>query len=568
MKLFISLLCLALGSALVVACTTSSSPVPPATPVPTLAPNPTLAPTQQPRVAPPVGQDGVLVKGAAGRPWWNDSVFYEVFVRSFYDSNSDGIGDIDGLIAKLDYLNDGDPNTTTDLGVTGIWLMPIMASPSYHGYDVTDYNTVNPQYGANDDFKRLIAEAHKRGIRVIIDLVLNHTSSQHPWFLESQNPQSAKRGWYVWSETQPAGQGWHPGKNGGFYYGYFGDGMPDLNYKNPAVTAAIDEIVRFWLTDMQVDGFRLDAIKYLYEDGKRIEHLPATHAWLREFNQFYKGVTPGVAPQAFTVGEVWSDTDTSAKYVGNELDTVFDFTLADAIIRSALSGKQVDVERAQQNVIRAYPPGQFATFLSNHDQNRTRTRLLDDEQAKTAASLQLTFPGTPFIYYGEEIGMEGKKPDENIRRPMQWTAEGGFTTGKPWHDYFPDIQTRNVAAQEADPNSILNHYRALLRLRNEHEALRVGDWQAIDTGSPAVYAALRWTARERILVLINLDSKAITDYSLNLADGPLTPGLQPTLLLGQTERLDAPTINVVGGLDSYRPLETLPPRSTFIIQLA
>ena len=236
------------------------------------------------------------------------------------------MGDLNGLIGKLDYLNDGDPATASDLGITGIWLMPIMASPSYHGYDVTDYYQVNPEYGINEDFKRLIEEAHQRGIRVIIDLVLNHTSSEHPWFIESQDPDSPKRDWYVWSDEEPQGKGWHPGVNGGYYYGYFGEHMPDLNYKNPAVTEEMHKVVRFWLEEMGADGFRLDAVKYLYEDGKRIEHTPATHEWLKDFNEFYKGIDP----QAFTVGEVWDDSGTAAKYVGDELDATFDFGLAEA----------------------------------------------------------------------------------------------------------------------------------------------------------------------------------------------------------------------------------------------
>jgi len=312
-----------------------------------------------------------------------------------------------------------------------------------------------------------------------------------------------------------------------------------------------------------VDGFRLDAVKYLYEDSTHIEHLPATHEWLKAFNLFYKGL----APQAFTVGEVWSDTDSAARYVGEELDTVFEFALADALIKSAQGGAAADVLRAQQYALQAYPTGQYATFLANHDQNRTRSRLLADAQAKTAASLQLTLPGVPFIYYGEEIGMEGTKPDENIRRPLQWTATGGFTTGTPWNAYFSDLATRNVAAQDADPDSILQHYRALLRLRGQHAALRVGDWRAIDSGSPAVYAALRWTDEERILVLVNLSSSAVTDYALNLATGPLQPGLQPALLLGEAEQMYAPRVTSAGGLRDYRPVKTLAPRSTLILQL-
>ena len=493
LALAISLIAVACAAPAAPQSTVAPSPAPTATvvPPPTAAPTPTQprptpAPGRptEPQAVAPVGQDGALVKGTSGQPWWNDTTFYEIFVRSFADSDGDGVGDLSGLIGKLDYLNDGDPAITSapstsseqalslskghDLGVTGVWLMPIMASPSYHGYDVTDYYQVNPEYGTNEDFKRLVEEAHQRGIRVIIDLVLNHTSSEHPWFIESQDPDSPKRDWYVWSDVEPEGKGWHPGVNGGYYYGYFGEHMPDLNYKNPAVTEEMHRVVRFWLQEMGADGFRLDAVKYLYEDGKRIEHTPATHEWLKDFNKFYKGIDP----QAFTVGEVWNDSGTSATYVGDELDATFDFGLAEGMIQSAVSGKRVNAERAAQTTIDAYPPGQFATFLANHDQNRTRSRVLDEGQAKTAATLQLAFGGVPFIYYGEEIGMQGTKPDENIRRPMQWTAEGGFTTGTPWNGYYEDYRERNVAGQDADPNSLLNHYRDLIRLRSEHAALR------------------------------------------------------------------------------------------------
>jgi alpha-amylase len=512
----------------------------------------------------PAGQDGTLVNGTGGQPWWNDTTFYEIFVRSFSDSDGDGVGDLDGLIRKIDYLNDGDPATASDLGITGVWLMPIMASPSYHGYDVTDYYRVNPTYGTNEDFKRLIAEAHQRGIRVIIDLVLNHTSSEHPWFIESQDPNSPKRDWYVWSAEEPQGKGWHPGVNGDYYYGYFGEHMPDLNYKNPAVTEEIHKVVRFWLEEMGADGFRLDAVKYLQEDGKRIEHTPATHEWLKDFNKFYKGIDP----QAFTVGEVWNDSGTSAKYVGDELDATFDFGLAEAMIQSAVGSNRDNAELAGQTTVDAYPPGQFATFLANHDQNRTRSRLLDEGQAKTAATLQLAFGGVPFIYYGEEIGMQGTKPDENIRRPMQWTAEGGFTTGTPWNAYYEDYRERNVASQDGDPDSLLNHYRALIRLRSEHEALRVGDWQPVASEDDAVYAALLSTDKEQLLVLINLGSKPVSDYRLSLESSPLKPGVRPAPLLGPAELSAGPVVNAAGGFADYQPIATLPPQSSYVIQFA
>ena len=491
--------------------------------------------------------------------WWNDAVFYEIFVRSFCDSDGDGIGDLIGLIQKLDYLNDGDPTATDDLGITGIWLMPVTQSPSYHGYDVVDYYQVDDEYGTNADFLRLMEEAHTRGIRVIVDLVINHTSNQHPWFQEALNPNSERRDWYIWSD-EPTGVGWH-GVSSGFYYGLFSDKMPDLNYKNPAVTEAMQDVASFWLKDMGVDGFRLDAAKHLIEDGLIIEHTPATHAWLAGFRGFYKGINP----DAFVVGEVWSTTDDAAAYIG-EVDAVFEFDLAKATLESAVSGRAVNVARKQQLAAASYPAGQYATFLANHDQNRTRSRLLDDEQAKVAATLQLTFPGVPFIYYGEEIGMLGTKPDENIRRPMQWEPDGGFTTAEPWHAYYEDYQERHVAGQSGDPNSLLNHYRTLIHLRNTHTALRVGSWLPVEADHQSVYAYLRVDGDETILVLVNLGNDPVDACNLTLAAGPLTSGLQPKLLMG-TGEIDAPQVNEGGGFTGYQPIANLPPRSSFIIQL-
>ena len=211
-------------------------------------------------------------------PWWADRVFYEVFVRSFQDSDGNGIGDLKGLISKLDYLNDGDPATTDDLGVTGIWLMPVAESPSYHGYDVTDYDTVERDYGTNEDMKALVAAAHERGIAVITDLVLNHTSVEHPWFVDSLTPGSAKAGWYRWSDTDPGisrSDGtpvWHE-KDGRWYYGYFWEGMPDLDLTNPDVTKELERVADTWLTDIGVDGFRLDAIRYYLEADPLLEDV-------------------------------------------------------------------------------------------------------------------------------------------------------------------------------------------------------------------------------------------------------------------------------------------------------
>jgi alpha-amylase len=539
--------------ALLAACAPIQTPVAP--------PAPTALPTIAPQPSPPVGLDGQLVQGTARQPWWNDTVFYEIFVRSFQDGDGDGVGDLNGLIQKLDYLNDGDPATATDLGITGIWLMPIAASPSYHGYDVSDYTQVDREYGTNADFKRLIAEAHRRGIRVIVDLVLNHTSSEHPWFKAAQDPASPKRDWYIWSKEQPQGPGWHKAESG-WYYGYFGKDMPDLNYRNEAVTAAMHDVARHWLEEMGADGFRLDAVKYLIEDGRRIENTPATHDWLKDFRTFYKGMQP----DALTVGEVWSTSDVSASYVGDELDLAFDFPLADATIASALNGRSLDAQRAQKAVLAGYPAGQYATFLANHDQNRTRSRLIDDDQARMAATLQLFFAGVPFIYYGEEIGMSGTKPDENIRRPMQWTADGGFTSGKPWRDYFEDFALRNVAAQTQDPQSLLSHYRELIRLRNSNEALRIGQPWLIESDHPAIYAALRASANHTVLVLLNLSNKPVEDYSLSLATGPLKGDMQTRLLFGEGD-VQPPQPNAAGGFDAYRPTAVLPAYSALVVQL-
>ncbi len=527
-------------------------------------PTPTfLPPTPTPTSLPPTPTPSPSSLEIDNPAWWDDAIFYEVFVRSFADSDGDGVGDISGLIEKLDYLNDGDPNTNTDLGVTGIWLMPIMQSPSYHGYDTVDYYLVDDEYGSNEDFKRLIEEAHARGIRVIVDLVMNHTSDQHPWFQEARDPASAQRDWYVWQDEAPADpEYWHQDENGSYYYGYFWSGMPDLNYRNPEVTAVMQDTIRYWLEDMGADGYRLDAIKHLIEDGAMIENTPATHTWLQ--NEFYPFVKD-VDPEALTVGEIWSTPDDIVPYIGDEVDIAFEFSLADAILESAVSGRKVNVERAQQTAAETYPAGQYATFLANHDQNRTRSRLLNDEQAKVAATLQLTLPGVPFIYYGEEIGMQGEKPDENIRRPMQWNSEGGFSTSEPWQPYFEDYQERHVAGQNDSPDSLLNHYRALVQLRNSYPALRSGSWTAVTTDQPALYAFLRANTQEKILVLVNLGRKPVDSYTLTMPPGTLTDSLQPVFLMGEGA-IQPPQFNDAGAVDSYQPLAELPPYSSTIIQ--
>jgi alpha-amylase len=556
--LFILLLCLtvwlaACQTAEQTATATAVAPVAPATfPSPTTTPEPATTPTPG------------LPTGTAGYPWWNDTVFYQIFVRSFYDSDGDGIGDLNGVIEKLDYLQ--------EMGISGIWLMPIMPSPSYHGYDVTDFYDINPEYGTKEDFRRLMTAAHEKGIRVIIDMVFNHTSTEHPWFKEARNPDSERRDWYIWVDEAPRYPGpwgqqvWHRAPSG-YYYGVFWGGMPDLNFENPAVTAQMLDVTRFWLEEMGVDGFRLDAIKHLIEDGRIQENTPATIAWFEEFYTFYKSVDP----DAVTIAEIWSRTAEVVPYIGNGVDVAFEFDLAQAMINSANNGGRTEVAIHHSNVTKNYPPGQYATFLANHDQNRTMSQLGGDTaKAKLAATLLLTSPGVPFIYYGDEIGMKGVKPDEDLRLPMQWSAAagGGFTSGRPWRPLHRSYPAENVALQQADPDSLLHHYRALIQLRNQHEALRVGDWRRVTVAEPQVYAFLRVHEDEVLLVLLNLGHQPISRYQLTLSEGPLPATVTAQRLFGDPARDPAPpAVNESGGFTNYRPFPELPPQSSFVIRL-
>ena len=405
----------------------------------------------QPVIGMPVGTDGY--------PWWNDAVFYEIFVRSFYDSDGDGIGDFNGITQKLNYLNDGDPSTTDDLGVTGLWLMPIHPSGSYHGYDVIDYYAVNSEYGSMDDFKTMLTEAHQRGIKVIIDLVLNHTSSSNPWFLDAvANPDSPYRDWYIFSETDPGSAGawgqdaWHQTSSGDYYFGNFDRSMPDLNYEHPAVRAEMGKITEFWLEEVGVDGFRLDAARYLVEEDGWSSDTTANHEYWREFRQVYKAANP----DAMTVGEVWAAASIISQYLqGDELDLAFSFNLADAILLQTGIRSAPSLRAAIEQNLLYLPDPSDAIFLSNHDTNRVMSRLGGDvAKAKTAATILLTLPGVPFVYYGEEIGLTGVKPDEDIRTPMLWssTSNAGFSLVDPWRPANSEYQNEvNVADQQADP---------------------------------------------------------------------------------------------------------------------
>ena len=463
------------------------------------APDPGLAPAEP---------TSPVIEEIPPNDWWQDAIFYEIFVRSFYDSDNDGIGDFNGITAKLDYLE--------DLGVNAIWLMPIHPSPSYHGYDVINYYAVNHEYGTMDDFKNLLDEAHRRDIRIIIDLVLNHTSSQHPFFIDANNhPQSPYRDWYIWEDNYPGWGGnlWHE-TNHGYYYALFWGGMPDLNYRNPDVTAQMEQVVRYWTDEIGVDGFRLDAIKHLIEEGEITENTVATHEWLEDFYRRYKSENP----ETYVVGEVYGAGGYIARtYTGDELDHVFNFELASGFVNSANGGSSTGINSAYHFTLEHMPDGNYATFLTNHDQNRAMSTFYGNlGKAKVAASMLLTAPGTPFIYYSEEIGMLGQKPDEDIRLPMRWSgAENyGFSGSQPWRTGEAGDEGVDVEEQRDDPDSLLSHYRRLIALRSKYPALRTGKTQILNMGTTALFAALRTEGNEGILVVINLTDEAVQEYVL------------------------------------------------------
>lgn len=471
--------------------------------------------------------------------WTKGAVCYEIFVRSYFDSDGDGIGDFNGLTQQLDYINDGNPATQKDLGARCLWLMPVMPSPSYHGYDATDYYRVNPQFGSATDFKRLVAEAHKRGIKVLIDMVLNHASNEHPFFKDALlNPGSPYRNWFRWSSVKPDVKGpwgqevWHKSPvRDEYYYGIFWHGMPDLNYEHSAVRDEAKKVAAFWLTEMGVDGFRLDAIPYLVEEGGKLSGTPGTHSFLREYGAHVRAT----APESYTVGEVWDSVGAMLPYYPNELDSHFAFELSDAIVRAVRSGSGKDLFRGYLRLQAALPAERWSPFLRNHDQTRTATEFRGDiPRQKLAATLLLTLPGLPFLYYGEEIGMTGDKPDPRLRTPMHWTGgrAGGFTRGHAWEPLQPDSATANVASQDTDERSLLNRFRRVIHLRTQNPALASGQLVPLQTPDTSVIAYLRRDARQTVLVAANLSAQAKGAITLSSADSVMLFGrYTPTNLL-------------------------------------
>src|SRR5688572_10162456 len=508
--------------------------------------------------------------------WTRGAVCYEIFVRSFFDSDGDGIGDFNGLTQKLDYINDGNQTNQRDLGARCIWLMPVMPSPSYHGYDATDYYRVNPQFGTNEDFKRMLAEAHKRGIRVLIDMVLNHASNEHPFFKDAAlNPSSPYRSWFRFASPKPEQKGiwgdnhvvWHKSPvRDEYYYGIFWSGMPDLNYETPAVREEARKVATFWLEEMGVDGFRLDAIPYLVEEGGKLSGTPGTHAFLREYGAHVRRI----APQSYTVGEVWDSVGAMEPYYPSELDSHFAFELSEALLEAVRTGSAKKLFDGYLRLQRQFPAERWSPFLRNHDQTRTMTVLGGDmARAKLATTLLLTLPGLRFVYYGEEIGMTGDKPDPRLRTPMHWTRTkaAGFTSGVPWEPLQPDSMTANVEALEGDQTSLLNLHRKLIHLRASNAALGRGQLLPLRTNTEAAAAYLRRDGDRVVMVVANLGTTPLS--GIRVASDSNTLGRRFYDATGLLGGPSAPLLRVRqnGQFNDYVPFRVLPPLTAYVLQL-
>ena len=556
---------------------TAASPASTAAPTSTAPATPVASPPAA--SLPPVACGGEPFTGAR---WWHDRVFYEIFVRSFADADGDGVGDLRGLTSRLDHLNDGDPATTTDLGITGIWLMPVAEATSYHGYDATDLRAVERDYGRLRDLRAFVDAAHERGIDVILDLVLNHTAVDHPWFQASRDPASPKRDWYVWRDTPPAANvnAWHE-LDGAWYLGQFWEGMPDLNLENPEVTTELVATARWWLAEAGVDGFRIDAARHLVEEGDTLVNTASSRAWLAAF----RAEVQRTHPDALVLAEVFDITAASAAFVREgAADLAFDFPLARGFHGAANLEDTAPLAGAQADALAQYPRGGYAAFLTNHDQNRVLSELGGVnaiDKAKLAAGLLLTDPGVPFIYYGEEIGMLGRKPDEDLRRPMPWTVDppaAGFTDGEPWAPLAEVPAGGSVVQQAADPGSLLATYRDLIELRNAHPALRTGATFPVVAPTTGVSAVLRATADEQLLVLANLGAAPVTGIRLSLADGPLCGAPTARIVYATADSFGEPAVplagteppatTVAGGFDAWIPVPELPGRSVVVVRLA
>jgi alpha-glucosidase len=482
------------------------------------------------------------------KPWWQTGVVYQIYPRSFADSDGDGTGDLRGVISRLDYLNDGTPRS---LGVDAIWLSPFFPSPGFDfGYDVSDYCGIDPLFGTMKDFDTLVAEAHRRGIRIILDLVLNHTSHLHPWFAESRSAQeNPKRDWYIWQDpgrfgAAPnnwqsvfGGKAWKwDARTRQYYFHMFLEQQPDLNWRNPNARKAVMDVFRFWL-DRGVDGFRLDVVNAYFKDSMLRNNPPAIgirgyerqrHIYDKDQPELLgayreiRGVLDSYG-ERMAVGEIMGGMAEAARYCSDGLLPLafnFEFTgqrwSPQAFLKSIMAFEQALAGR-----------GWPCYVLSNHDIVRHASRYggrWPEARAKVAAAMLLTLRGTPFLYHGEEIGMrEGKIARADIqdppgkrywpfymgrdgcRTPIPWNAfpGAGFTTGDPWLPLNPDFRKVNVAAQRDDPDSVLSFYRKLIWLRKKMPVLQAGDFIPIPVKSGRALVYLRETKSQKVLVALN-----------------------------------------------------------------
>lgn len=434
------------------------------------------------------------------------NVYYEIFVGSFKDSNGDGHGDLKGVEEKLDYLS--------DLGVSGIWLMPIMPSPTYHKYDVTDYMAIDSQYGTMEDFESLVASAKEKNIDIIIDLVLNHSSSQHPWFIQAKKNlregtcemEDSYCDYYVISEEKKPNYYSVLGTDL-FYEGVFWSEMPDLNLDSEKVRVEIEEIVDFWL-DKGIKGFRLDAIMHFYNQNttKNVEFL----TWLED-------LVKSKREDAYIVGEAWTSSNVVAKYYESGI-SCFDFALSQAdgsiatSIRSSKGNSFAKKVVSYEDSIKEYNSEAVnSVFLSNHDQGRSSAYFFNsEEKTKFMANVYLLLPGIPFIYYGEEIGMLGSGKDENKRLGFVWDSEDSKQNclNPSGADYTKTIE-KGLAQQSKEASSLYSHYKKVIKLRNQHSSYVNGKASYIDSGNDVVYMVMSENEEEKILTVHNFSAEEV-----------------------------------------------------------
>jgi alpha-amylase len=439
--------------------------------------------------------------------WWRTAVFYELFVRSFQDSDGDGHGDIRGMINRLDYL--------AELGIGGIWLMPIMeASDNDHGYAVTDYSQVESTYGSMEDFQEFLDEAHARGIGVIIDFVVNHTSNTHPFFKDSASSnRSDYRHWYIWEREYP-GRFKVPDCNqdafipaaSGYYFAGFWETMPDLNYRNPSVKNYMYDHFRLWL-NLGIDGYRFDAVHHLIENGK---NKPLDQPESFEIFQGFRDILNSY-DNKFLVCE-----NSAPQYLGSDqFNSGFAFGINHYILNEIQQRNASNLASSIQGFASQIKnDAMYSWILSNHDwfagQRPFRTFGGDEKKVKAAASILLTAPGIPFIYYGEEIGMTSERDSErdySLRTPMQWdtTSNAGFTTETPYRKLNSNWATYNLELEREDEASIFNHYKKLISIRNANPGLALADFKYLyNTRNRDVYSVIRRYGDETYIVLVNL----------------------------------------------------------------